>query len=264
MQNVSYKFEKYHGTGNDFIMIDDRSETFPETDSGYIQDLCSRRFGIGADGLILIRQAMDADFEMVYFNADGNPGSMCGNGGRCAVAYAYKMGICGAKNNFLAYDGIHKGTIHPDGSVSISMKSPDVIQMVDNDHYMLDTGSPHYIIFTEQDPGRDFTQKALSIRNLPQYKEKGINVNFIFPGESEQMYIRTFERGVEGETFSCGTGVTAGAIAISVRRKSQCTGSVTLYTPGGKLQVSFQKKEGGKYENVVLRGPAVYVFSGTM
>jgi diaminopimelate epimerase len=250
-------FNKYQGAGNDFIIIDNRKAIFNPDDSGLINKLCNRRFGIGADGLILICGNSDYDFEMRYFNSDGLEGSMCGNGGRCSADFAIRKGITGKKLTFRAVDGIHKA-IAEKGIIRLQMN--DVTEpLLINDNYFINTGSPHYVIFTNDIENIDVNAVGKKIRNSEEFAPAGTNVNFAEP-EGNGIYVRTFERGVEEETLSCGTGVTASAIA-SVLSRHFDTNTVNVRTRGGNLSVSFNVK-GKSISDIWLSGPATFVFSG--
>jgi len=263
-------FHKYHGTGNDFVLIDDRAQAFDATDHARIAHLCHRRFGIGADGLILLRHRAGFDFEMVYFNADGRPSSMCGNGGRCTVAFARWLGLVDATAHFLAVDGPHDARVDADGTVRLRMSDVAAPQAaaVGQDDVFLHTGSPHHVHFL--DPAEhprlaafDVVAAGRGIRHDPAYGPAGTNVNFVeVPADPAQPWpVRTYERGVEDETYSCGTGVTAVALAASRRGAAS---PVRLRTPGGELEVAFEHRPGGGFANVWLSGPAVRVFGGAV
>lgn len=263
-------FHKYQGTGNDFVMIDDRARLFDETDQARIAQLCHRRFGIGADGLILLRNQPGFDFEMVYFNADGHPSSMCGNGGRCIVAFARHLGIINTQTYFLAVDGPHEARVESDGIVRLRMidvAAPQPAEVGKGDVF-LHTGSPHHIHFLN--PAESFGLAEFNvfatghdIRYHPTYAPSGTNVNFVeIPLDPAQPWpVRTYERGVEDETLSCGTGVTAVALAASQRG---ATSPVRLRTQGGELEVSFEPRPDGGFTNVWLSGPATRVFGGVL
>ncbi|MBF9238720.1 diaminopimelate epimerase [Hymenobacter sp. BT683] len=262
------QFHKYQGTGNDFVMIDDRAHAFDETDQALIARLCHRRFGIGADGLILLRNKPDFDFEMVYFNADGRPSSMCGNGGRCTVAFAKFLGLIADQTHFLAVDGPHDARVETDGTVRLKMIDVAAPQEAEGgeDDVFLHTGSPHHVHFldpTESPALANFNVFATGhdIRYDQAYDPAGTNVNFVeVPADPSQPWpVRTYERGVEDETLSCGTGVTAVALAASQRG---ATSPVRLSTPGGELEVAFNQRPDGGFDNVWLSGPAVRVFEG--
>ncbi len=255
------KFYKYQGTGNDFIIVDDRQKTF-NTDKAHVAQLCHRRFGIGADGLILLQPHQELDFYMQYFNSDGAESSMCGNGGRCLAAFAHLLGL--SKNNtmqFMAIDGVHEAKILENNVVSLKMNNVNHIAVF-GDSYELNTGSPHYVAFTKQLKSFDLITNAKAIRYNSIYKQAGINVNFIEPTGTNDLFVRTYERGVEDETYSCGTGVTACAIVQAVKNNfSNGQHAINIQTPGGNLTVSYQKNE-NTFTNVWLTGPAVLVFTG--
>lgn len=273
-------FHKYQGTGNDFILIDDRAQEFNTADHPRIAALCHRRFGIGADGFILLRNRAGYDFEMVYFNADGFPSSLCGNGGRCTVAFARHLGIIENKTHFLASDGPHEALIEAGGMVRLKMPDVRAVQPApvhdELGDVFLFTGSPHHVRFLSEEAHAeyDFDHEHLleelpvvaigrDIRQDPAYDPAGVNVNFTqVPADPAQPWpVRTYERGVEDETYSCGTGVTAVALAATARG---ATSPVRLTTPGGELEVSFEVQPNGSFANVWLSGPAVRVFEGTL
>jgi diaminopimelate epimerase len=254
-------FHKYQGTGNDFVMIDDRAVAFDETDHARIAHLCHRRFGIGADGLILLRNKAGYDFEMVYFNADGHPSSMCGNGGRCTVAFAKFLGVIADQAHFLAVDGPHDARVEADGTVRLKMQDVAAPRPAGADVF-LNTGSPHHVRFLPAGLAElNVFAEGRSIRQA--HSEAGTNVNFVeVPASPSQPWpVRTYERGVEDETYSCGTGVTAVALAASARG---ATSPVQLSTPGGTLEVSFRARPDGGFEDVWLSGPALRVFEGSI
>ncbi|MFP9099722.1 diaminopimelate epimerase [Flavobacterium sp. RHBU_24] len=252
-------FYKYQGTGNDFVMIDNRDETFPKNDTKLVAQLCDRRFGIGADGLILLENANGTDFRMVYFNSDGNPSTMCGNGGRCIVAFANMLGLIENETEFEAVDGRHHATIAGDGTVSLHMKDVNTVTVYEN-YVFLDTGSPHHVELVDDLETLDVKHIGASIRNSGLYGNAGANVNFVYQIDTDTFSVRTYERGVEDETYSCGTGVTAVAIAMKVQGKTDAD-NVTLLTPGGELSVSFTQT-GKQFKDVYLTGPAHFVFKG--
>ncbi len=256
------KFYKYQGTGNDFLIIDDREEQFPLHNKELIAGLCNRRFGIGADGLMLLRNEKGFDFRMIYYNADGNESSMCGNGGRCIALFARQMGIISTNTSFLAVDGPHLALFNGD-LVELQMQNVSEITSHAN-HFVLNTGSPHYVLPCSNTATTDIITKAKAIRYNDQYKPNGINVNFI-EWQQSRLYVRTYERGVEDETLSCGTGVTAAAIAWYLLNKKTSTApfEVPITTPGGELKVKFQfNPKENTFTNVWLIGPAKLVFSG--
>lgn len=255
---MRHTFYKYQGTGNDFIMVDNRDNSFPKNNTKLIEKLCDRRFGIGGDGLILLENAATADFRMVYFNSDGNQSTMCGNGGRCIVAFAKQLGIIEAETQFIAIDGPHKATIS-EGIVSLHMKDVNAVSLYD-DYTFMDTGSPHHVEVVENLKDFDVKHVGSRIRHSGMYGEGGTNVNFAEQLDTDIFSVRTYERGVEDETFSCGTGVTAVAIAMYATGRTS-SGSITLHTPGGELNVKFEN-DGKRYVNIYLTGPAEFVFKG--
>lgn len=252
------KFYKYQGTGNDFIVIDDRDLSF-NLSKEEIHLLCDRRFGIGSDGLMLLQNAEEFDFRMVYFNADGSEGSMCGNGGRCLVRFAHDLGIITNKTQFIATDGPHEAEVFSD---QISLKMQDV-KKVDNfkTAFFTNTGSPHYIDFLTDLTSFPVKPEGEKIRYSEDFKaENGTNVNFAEILNDTTLFVRTYERGVEDETYSCGTGVTAAALAANYAKNFKSP--VQIQTLGGKLEVKFDKKEDNSYFNIYLIGPAEKVFEG--
>ena len=255
---MQIEFYKYQGTGNDFVMIDNRNMSFPKQNNEIIAKLCNRRFGVGADGLILLENDTEYDFRMVYYNADGYEGTMCGNGGRCCVAFASQINVIGSNTKFIAVDGEHEATIE-NGLVDLKMMNVDFVAE-SKEYYFLDTGSPHHVEFKEDIDKLDVNTEGAKIRNGSPYLEEGTNVNFAENLGGNTIRVRTFERGVEGETLACGTGVTA--VAISAYKKGILDGTkVNLNVEGGKLEVSFTEVD-GRFEDVYLKGPATYVFSG--
>lgn len=250
-------FNKYQGTGNDFIIIDNRKARFNPSDSVLIKKLCDRRFGIGADGLILIKDSPEYNFEMQYFNSDGFEGSMCGNGGRCCADFALRNGIICNNMIFKAIDGIHKA-ISEKGIIRLQMNNVKDTVIV-RDNYFINTGSPHYIIFNENIDNVDVYSEGKKIRLSSDFAPGGTNVDFVEVQESG-IYVRTFERGVEDETLACGTGVTASAIATALTGKTD-KNSVNVRTRGGNLKVDFNIK-GSDITDVWLSGPATFVFEG--
>lgn len=253
-------FYKYQGTGNDFIMIDNRDLLFPKDNTQLINNLCDRRFGIGADGLILLEPSAEEDFTMVYFNADGNEGSMCGNGGRCLVAFAKQLNIIDNKTTFNAVDGLHFATIENE-IISLKMIDVDTIEKYES-HSFLNTGSPHDIRFCENVSEINVKEVGEKIRYGAPYFKTGTNVNFAEQISENKFKVRTYERGVENETLACGTGVTAVALAADSNNKTK-QNKIQLEVMGGELEVSF-KKEGEKYIDVFLTGPAKFVFEGNI
>lgn len=255
------QFFKYQGTGNDFIMIDNRSKSI-QLSPQQINRLCDRRFGIGADGLIFLELEPGLDFKMVYYNSDGNQSSMCGNGGRCLVAFAKHLKVIESKARFVAIDGVHEALISDDGIVSLKMQDVKTIEVGD-DFYFLDTGSPHYVKLVKDVNGYDVFNEGKAIRYNNRFKENGTNVNFIEKLEDE-LFVRTYERGVEDETYSCGTGVTAAALVAAVNGSSNSKNNCMIHTKGGKLEVTFEKVLEHTFYNIWLKGPAELVFSGSI
>ncbi len=250
-------FHKYQGTGNDFVMIDDREERFDIKAIDLVQKLCDRKFGVGADGLILIRNHADYDFEMIYYNADGSQ-SMCGNGARCAVSFAKQLQIIQEKTHFLAIDGPHTASIDADGWVSLKMGDVSQVSKTDED-YFVNTGSPHHIRLVNDITHYPVYESGKVVRYSDAYKPHGTNVNFIEKINPQEIFVRTYERGVENETLSCGTGVTACALVMGVLGSPS---PVKIKTLGGSLQVKFTKKVDGSYHDIYLEGPAQLVFEG--
>lgn len=254
---MQLKFSKYHGTGNDFILVYDHNDSFSLSQSS-VKKICDRRYGVGADGLIIITKTLEADFKMIYYNADGYEGSMCGNGARCAVSFAKNVELIQNQCKFLAYDGMHKGLILENGLVSIEMVDVSLIELRNN-IWKIDTGSPHLICFRDTVSEIDVKHEGASIRNSSNYIEDGINVNFVQFSKNE-IFVRTYERGVEDETLSCGTGAIASAIATYESGLSN-SNRVNVNVLGGQLEVLFTKV-GSKYSNIHLIGPTKFVFKG--
>lgn len=257
---VNIPFFKYQGTGNDFVIIDNRKGEFSLLNQQRIAAICDRRFGVGADGVILLQNHNTADFLMYYFNADGQLGSFCGNGGRCVVAFAKHLGIIDKQTNFAAFDGLHDASISGN-IVSLSMQDVDDVKTYSTSAF-LDTGSPHHVEFVKDTKDIDvLTQGAMIAHNDP-YGVEGTNVNFVELTKDRQIKIRTFERGVENETLSCGTGVTAAALAVFSTGKVTNT-KIEVHTLGGVLTVSFTPRGKG-FSDILLTGPTELVFSGTL
>lgn len=252
-------FNKYQGAGNDFIIIDNRRDIFDPSAAEIINKLCDRRFGIGADGLILVSNHKETDFEMKYFNSDGKIASMCGNGGRCTAHFSKKLNIAGANQKFMAFDGIHKAEVEG-GTVHLQMGNVNEYKLIDG-NYFINTGSPHYVVFTRDVDSLDVFEEGKKLRWSPKFAPGGTNVNFVQVLD-KGLYIRTFERGVENETLACGTGVTASAIA-SVLAGHFDTNSVDVKARGGNLKVDFNINK-GKVSDIWLTGPATFVFEGTI
>ncbi|CAM4065142.1 MULTISPECIES: diaminopimelate epimerase [Flavobacterium] len=255
---MNLTFYKYQGTGNDFVMIDNRQNNFDKNNTKLVAFLCDRRFGVGGDGLILLENHEKYDFKMVYYNADGNESSMCGNGGRCLVAFAKQLGVITNRAEFEAIDGYHFATID-EGIVSLQMKNVSDIE-IHNEYTFLDTGSPHHVQLVEGLKQFDVKNEGAKLRYSDLYGKVGSNINFVNQIESDEFALRTYERGVEDETFSCGTGATAVAIAMYKAGKTT-SNNVKLNVEGGSLEVSF-KEVNGQFVDVFLKGPATFVFEG--
>ena len=258
--NMKTDFFKYQGAGNDFVIIDNRNLLFPKDDAKIIGGICDRKFGVGADGLMLLEKSDRSDFKMIYYNADGNEGSMCGNGGRCIVAFAKSLGLFDQQTSFEALGQMYSASLKDD---LVSLKMLDVNKIeVHPDHVFLDTGSPHHIQFTDNLSELDVLTEGREIRYGAPYFEAGSNVNFVEKINDYTFKVRTYERGVENETLSCGTGVTAVALAGFHTNKTLAK-SIDIDTLGGKLHVKFDKIN-GSYSNIVLTGPATFVFKGSI
>jgi diaminopimelate epimerase len=252
-------FYKYHGTGNDFVIFDNRDGNISLT-TAQVKHLCDRRFGIGADGLMLLNTLNGYDFEMTYYNSDGRESSMCGNGGRCLTRFAFDIGIHKDTYRFMAVDGEHEATRAEHGWINLKMKD---VKHIENYHgdCILDTGSPHYVKSVDDVMNIDVYTAGKEIRFGKDFETKGINVNFVEEADSQKIIVRTYERGVEDETFSCGTGVTASALVFAHNENG--FNRIEVQTKGGHLAVEFDKT-GELYENIWLCGPAVFVFKGSI
>ncbi|NEN22583.1 diaminopimelate epimerase [Cryomorpha ignava] len=256
---MKINFEKYQGTGNDFVLIDDRNEEFPENDIKLIKHICSAKFGVGSDGLMLIRNSADADFEMIFFNPDGSK-SLCGNGSRCAVHYAHKSGFASTSGTFITTDGVHKFKVLSHDLIAIEMRDVHNPEK-HSGHWFIDTGSPHLIIRVPNADKVDVLNEGRKWRNEAVFIPiGGTNVNFVSVIlDSGSFRVRTYERGVENETLSCGTGVTAVGLAMNLEEKAE--NRAEIETKGGNLTVQFQR-DGAHFRNIWLEGPAKFVFSG--
>ena len=258
---MQLEFYKYQGTGNDFVMIDNRTAIFPKENTELVAHLCDRRFGIGADGLILLDTDSETDFRMVYYNSDGNLSSMCGNGGRCLVAFAKKLNIIQNETTFIASDGLHYATVSEENIVSLQMI--DVTEIKNTSEYsFLNTGSPHHVQLVADLENYNVKENGATIRYGDLYGKEGSNVNFVKKINDSTFFFFFYERGVEGETLACGTGATAVAIAMNANGQTNLN-AINLNVEGGKLAVSFDI-ENGKYTNVFLKGPAEFVYKGTI
>lgn len=253
------EFYKYHGAGNDFIIIDNRSGSFDIHDTEQIKLLCHRRFGVGADGIILLEDSKKYDFKMVFINNDGSIGSMCGNGGRCIVHFAYHVLkiVEDARNViFEAVDGTHEAEI--DGDV-VKLKMQDINEITTrNDLPFICQGTtPHNMSFVTGLANFPVVEIGRKIR----YSDPdGVNTNFVELIDGV-FHVRTYERGVEDETWACGTGATS--VAIAAHNLGMFIGNICyIKMPGGDLSVSFEKKTDGTYQNIWLKGEAKCVFRG--
>jgi diaminopimelate epimerase len=252
-------FYKYQGTGNDFIIVDNRTQLFDRTKNDIVAKLCDRRFGIGADGMMLLQNKMGYDFEMVYYNSDGNESSMCGNGGRCIVEFAKTLGLVKEKALFIASDGEHEAFVKQ-GYISLKMNNVSKIELNANFAF-LNTGSPHYVAFVNHVEQFNVLEEGKKIRNNERFKEKGTNVNFI-EKQYNELFVRTYERGVEAETYSCGTGVTAAALVASLKEVATTSTTCDVKTLGGKLTVKFTRHSDNSFTDIWLDGPATFVYKG--
>lgn len=258
---MQLNFSKYQGTGNDFIILDNRDGRYNSLTTEQIKHLCHRRFGIGADGLMFLNSHAQYDFEMKYYNADGRESSMCGNGGRCLTQFAADMGFSKNEYTFLAIDGLHESSIETGGTVALKMKDVEELKLVHGD-YVVDTGSPHYVKVLGDVAKLDVPKKGAEIRYSREFAANGINVNFVQETDQrDEIIVRTYERGVEDETLSCGTGVTAAALVCS--HNDNGFNRVEVETPGGHLSVEYDRIN-GRYENIWLIGPAEKVFDGKL
>jgi diaminopimelate epimerase len=255
-------FYKYQGTGNDFIILDNRKGEYSNLSTNNIKFLCNRRFGIGADGLMLLNDNPPFDFEMKYYNADGRESTMCGNGGRCLVKFAYHMGIHRNSYLFSAVDGDHEAEIDLDGTVSLRMRDVYEVRHVNGGDFVLNTGSPHYVKMVTDADKVDVFRNGQLIRNSDAFVKEGINVNFVEQRDDDEIFVRTYERGVEDETLSCGTGVTAAAVACYHNETG--FNDVVVITKGGRLNVEYDRLDDNNYKNIWLSGPAEKVYEGTM
>ena len=257
---MEISFSKYNGAGNDFILIDDR-KNFIVDNKSLISYLCDRHFGVGADGLIILKESNNYDFEILHYTSDGNLGSLCGNGSRCAVLFAYNKNIIGRKTVFKAFDGIHSAEILDDELIKMEMNVNSDI--VSNSYgTWLDTGSPHLVIEKDNIDKLDVNNEGRLIRYNDFYKKEGVNVNFIEKISDDQFKIRTYERGVENETLACGTGSTASAICMNFLGRTK-SGKITMKCRGGDLNVQFNSSNNG-FEEISITGPAQLVFDGTI
>jgi diaminopimelate epimerase len=254
------EFFKFQGAGNDFILFDNRNITFDGTDNKLIEKLCNRKFGIGADGLMLLQNTNGYDFEMKFYNCDGFSANMCGNGARCIVAFAKKLGIIEGKALFIAPDGEHEAILN-NNLVSVKLTDANGITKFGND-YFLNTGVPHFVKFVEDIDSVDVYTEGKALRFDKQFGKDGANVNFV-QIQDKHIKIRTYERGVENETLACGTGIAAAAIAVAEKRGLANT-KIKVKARGGVLSVSLELVSSDNAVNVWLEGPAEFVFSGNI
>lgn len=251
-------FYKYQGTGNDFIIVDDRQKKLGSYSQEFVQRLCNRRLGIGADGFMVLRDHAAYDFEMVYHNADGSQ-SLCGNGSRCAVHLAQQLSMINEEAYFLTTDGAHRAYIVGD---IIHVKMHDVTEIKNlSEGYLLNTGSPHYVTWAENLANLDVNAQGKKIRNSALFQKEGVNVNFARREANGKLALRTYERGVEAETLSCGTGATATALVASLMGSKS---PIDISTLGGDLQVRFNSKSSQHFQDIYLVGPAQQVYQGTI
>jgi diaminopimelate epimerase len=253
------QFYKYQGTGNDFVLLDNRTGEYNWLQQKNIQLLCDRHVGIGADGLMLLSNSEVADFHMTYFNSDGNQSTMCGNGGRCMIRFANDLGIKKSGYSFTAIDGLHLAAIDTSGEIRIKLNASLPPKVYEQDQ-IIHTGSPHYVKRVDDVSNIDVKLKGAEIRKSDAFKDEGINVNFVQVIHENELFVRTYERGVEDETLSCGTGVTAAA--LSFKKFEPGHHQILINTPGGRLKVDFIQLNNGGFDEVWLSGPAEFVFQG--
>lgn len=256
---MKVEFYKYQGTGNDFVILENRDNRYDDLTPKQVKRICDRRFGIGADGLMMLNKHIELDFEMKYFNADGNESSMCGNGGRCLVQFARNQGMHKSTYQFMAIDGMHEADIDLQNKVRLKMKDVDKVEY-HNGYAVLNTGSPHFVKFADNVEEIDVPETGREIRYSKTFAAEGINVNFVETIDEDGIFVRTYERGVEDETLSCGTGVTASALMNAHNEKG--FNRVEVKTPGGHLSVEFNKTDDEHFDNIWLCGPAEMVFKG--
>jgi diaminopimelate epimerase len=257
---MKIKFSKYHGAGNDFILIDNRLKRW-EPSREQVAMMCDRRFGIGADGLMLLGEKEGFDFDMTYYNCDGLESTLCGNGGRCITAFARSLGLAGSQAFFHAADGRHEAEFSAESPVPVyRLKMNDTrVEKTFSDGYFINTGSPHFVVFHDRVAELDVVLEGRKLRFDERFAPGGTNVDFAEQREGS-IFVRTYERGVENETLSCGTGVTATAL-VSAHLSPGSPGFRSLETPGGYLSVSFARSGDG-FTDIWLEGPAERVFDG--
>ncbi|MEP7237101.1 MAG: diaminopimelate epimerase [Ferruginibacter sp.] len=256
---MKIEFYKYQGTGNDFVILENRGHTYDNLTAEQVKFICHRRFGVGADGLMLLSNHAELDFEMIYFNADGKQSSMCGNGGRCLVKFAKNQGMYKSTYHFMAVDGPHEADIDMQNIVRLKMQDVNKVEY-HSGHAILNTGSPHFVKFASNVVDIDVIETGRDIRYSKAFEQEGINVNFVETTDEDSIFVRTYERGVEDETMSCGTGVTASALMNAHNENG--FNRVEVKTPGGHLSVEFNKIDDGHFDNIWLCGPAEFVYKG--
>lgn len=256
---MKISFSKYQGTGNDFVMLDNLNGQYDSLTIPQIQLICDRRFGVGSDGLIKINSHNSSDFEVEYFNSDGSK-SFCGNGARCSVAFAETLGVNVSDTSFLGIDGLHKASKNQD-VISLEMGDVSEITKIEND-FVIYTGSPHYIRFIDAINDLDIVQFGKQVRYSEEFKNDGINVNLVEIVDANNLIVNTYERGVEDETLSCGTGVTACVLAFAYQTQLLGEHKVSVKVKGGNLSVFFNQETLGKFTTIHLIGPGQFVFSG--
>lgn len=261
---MEINFYKYQGTGNDFVLVDNRTGNLPALDKKIVRNICNRNFGIGADGFIVLNTKTGYDFEMVYYNADGSESTMCGNGGRCMVQFAHDLGMIKSECKFWAIDGEHTASIDTKNNGSdkiVRLKMQDVHEVDSHTNYsILNTGSPHYVTMETDVRHLNVKEEGAAIRYSKAFEDTGVNVNFVESTGPFSIYVRTYERGVEAETLSCGTGVTAAALLSAHNERG--FNEVQVQTNGGMLSVEFNKVDEASFTEIYLCGPAKFVFSG--
>mgnify|MGYP001013478577 CR=1 FL=1 len=256
---MKIEFHKYQGTGNDFVILENRDNRYDALTPKQVKHICDRRFGVGADGLMMLNKHAELDFEMKYFNADGNESSMCGNGGRCLVQFAKNQGMHKSTYRFMAIDGIHEADIDLQNKIRLKMKDVDKVDY-HNGYAVLNTGSPHFVKFADNVEEIDVQETGRQIRYSKTFAAEGINVNFVESTDEDGIFVRTYERGVEDETLSCGTGVTASALMNAHNERG--FNRVEVKTPGGHLSVEYNKTDDEHFDNIWLCGPAEFVYKG--
>jgi len=256
---MTLSFFKYQGTGNDFIILDNREGKINFLTAEIVEQLCHRKYGVGADGLMLMNSHEQYDFEMIYYNADGNKSTMCGNGGRCMVKFASDLGIHKYTYTFLAVDGLHEAEIEKNGGIKLHMNDVNKVAY-EKGYFILNTGSPHFVKIADNVENVDVSKSGSEIRFSKQFEQEGINVNFVESLDDDSIFVRTYERGVEDETLSCGTGVTAAALIFAHNERG--FNRVEVKTLGGHLSVEFNKIDDQHFNDIWLCGPATFVYKG--